>query len=175
MGNGVWDIAAYFRANHPGINPATEPGLDANGDGKITRYETYLWEAADSSRLPTQTVGSNKAFGAPQCVLPGLAPDPAGIDRRRITAAVVNCHAAPALNGKKTLKVAGYVDVFLVEPSVDRTRCNGCSDFTLNGVTYKNAYGSRNDIYVEVIGASGSGQGGSVPQITRRDIPKLIE
>ena len=88
---------------------------------------------------------------------------------------MVNCHAAPALNGKKTLKVTGYVDVYLVEPSVARTRCNGCSNFTLNGVTYVNAYGSTNDIYVEVIGASGTGQGGAVPQITRRDIPKLIE
>ena len=53
--------------------------------------------------------------------------------------------------------------MFLVEPSVARTRCNGCSNFTLNGSTYVNGYGSANDIYVEIICASGTGQGGAVP------------
>ena len=67
------------------------------------------------------------AYGQPQaqCLSPGLAPDPSGIDRRRITAAVVNCKYANAhggLNGKKTLIVGGYIDVFLVEPSIDRSR-----------------------------------------------------
>ena len=37
-----------------------------------------------------------------------------------------------------------------------------------------NAYADRNDIYVEVIGAAGTGQGG-FPQISRRDVPRLIE
>jgi hypothetical protein len=114
---------------------------------------------------------------------PGVAPDPSGTDRRRITAAVINCHASPALNGKKklngkqTLTVAGFIDVFLTEPSLDRTRCDGCSNFTLPGgaTQYSNAYGSRNDIYVEVIGASGTGQGGAIPQISRRVVPRLIE
>jgi Flp pilus assembly protein TadG len=186
VGDGVWDRSAYFRTNHPGLDWVNEPGLGAN----VTRYQTYLWEAADSSRLTTRALtGPNpvqSAYGPAQnvCLGPGLAPDATGTDRRRITAAVVNCrrvNATTGLNGKKTLPVAGFIDVFLVEPSLDRSRCTsgaGCTGnatFTMNGVTYKNSYGSRDDIYIEVIGASGTGQGGAVPQITRRDVPRLIE
>ncbi len=172
MGDGNWDRAAYFRTNHPGTAWQTDPELGPN----VTRYQTYLWESEDPTRLPTQTIGTTKAYGAPQCELPAVPPDPAGEDRRRITAAVVNCHSqSSSLNGKKTLKVAGYSDIFLVEPSVARTRCNGCSNFTLNGVTYVNGYGSANDIYVEIIGASGTGQGGAVPVITQRSVPHLVE
>lgn len=183
VGNGQWDIDAYFRSNHPGVTPGTEPGLDADGNGTVTRYETYLWEAADpATRLPAAGKPGNGAFtqwGQPQnkCLAPGLAPDPAGTDRRRITAAVVNCRrvaATTGLNGKKTLPVAGFIDVFLTEPSLDRTKCSGCT-VTYNGNTYANAYGDRNDIYIEVIGASGTGQGGAIPQISRRDVPRLIE
>jgi Flp pilus assembly protein TadG len=183
VGNGVWDVAAYIRTNHPGLDWHE---LDANGDGKVTRYETYLWEADPDNpgRLTTKPLNASLSAYGPaqnQCLGPGLAPDPGGTDRRRITAAVINCHATPALNtgkalnGKKTLAVAGFIDVFLVEPSVDRERCTSCSNFTVGTTQYKNAYGSNNDIYVEVIGASGTGQGGGVPQITRRNVPRLIE
>lgn len=188
VGNGIWDRAAYFAVNHPGVDWQNEPGLGPN----VTRYQTYLWEAADASRLRTNPLsGPNpvqSTYGAAQnvCLGPGLAPDPAGTDRRRITAAVVNCHAVPSLNGKRNLPVAGFIDVFMVEPSVDRFRCttggNPCTNnassnntFSMGGQSYKVAYGSRNDIYVEVIGASGTGQGGAIPQITRRDVPRLIE
>ena len=185
IGNGVWDRAAYFRTNHPGVDWAADPDLGAN----VTRYQTYLWEAQDTARLPTKSISGTSpllsAYGQPQtqCLAPGVAPDPSGTDRRRITAAVVNCRYANAnggLNGKKTLVVAGYIDVFLVEPSVTRTRCtgsgcNGNATFTVGGVAYKNSYASNNDIYVEVIGASGTGEGGQTPQITRRDVPRLIE
>lgn len=176
VGNGAWDRSAYFRSNHPGLNWSSEPGLGPN----VTRYQTYLWEAADpAARLPAGGKAGNgnfKAFGQPQnqCLAPGLAPDLAGIDRRRITAAVVNCHAVPGLNGKKTLPVAGYIDLFLTEPVVARTKCSGCT-VTYGGKTYVNGYADDKDIYVEVIGASGTGEGGALPQITRRSIPHLIE
>ena len=181
IGDGNWDRNAYFRANHPTITWATEPGLDANGDGIVTRYETYLWEAADvPNRLgPHAGNGAFMAWPSPQtgqCLAPGVAPSPTGTDRRRITAAVVNCRRVaqtPGLNGNKTIPVAGFIDVFLVEPSMDRDKCPGCT-VTTNGTTYDNAYAHRNDIYVEVIGAAGTGQGG-FPQISRRDVPRLIE
>ncbi len=177
VGDADWDRAAYFRTNHPGFSWQTELGAN------VTRYQTYLWEAEDTTRLPTKAITGTSpimsAYGQPQlkCLAPGLAPDPAGIDRRRITAAVVNCRAVlktTGLNGKKTLPVAGFIDIFLVEPSIDRSKCAGCS-VTLNGTNYQNAYGSINDIYTEVIGASGSGEGGQPGQITRRDVPYLIE
>lgn len=184
VGDGNWDRGAYFRANHTGVDWTTEAGLDANGDGIVTRYETYLWEA--DPLVPARLAARNGAAGTTsyrtpetgQCLAPGLAPDPSGIDRRRITAAVVNCRRVsqtPGLNGKKTIPVAGFIDVFLVEPSIDRTRCEGCGAMTIGGQSYVNAYGSRNDIYIEVIGASGTGQGGMLPQISRRDVPRLIE
>jgi hypothetical protein len=187
VGDGNWDRAAYFRTNHPGLDYVNTEGLGAN----VTRYQTYLWEAADvtPSRLPAnKTIAGNTQYAAPQCRPPGEAPVLGGADRRRITAAVINCHATPALNtgkplnGKKDLVVAGYIDVFLVQPSIDRQRCNdnkspcrGNDTFALGGVNYLNAYGSNNDIYVEVIGASGTGEGGGVPQVSRRDVPRLIE
>ena len=184
VGDGNWDRDAYFAANHTGVTWATEPGLDANGDGIVTRYETYLWEAADVPNRLGQHAGNGAftAWSTPQtgqCLAPGVAPNPAGTDRRRITAAVVNCRRVsqtPGLNGNKTIPVAGFIDVFLVEPSMDRTRCNvtGCGGITVGSQTYMNAYGDRNDIYVEVIGAAGTGQGG-FPQISRRDVPRLIE
>lgn len=179
VGDGVWDRAAYFRANHAGLDWQNTAGLGAN----VTRYQTYLWEAQDTARLPTNAIaGTNpvlSAYGQPQqlCLSPGLAPDPAGIDRRRITAAVVNCKTVSkttGLNGKKTIPVAGFIDVFIVEPSIARTKCTGCS-VVAGGTTYDNAYASINDIYTEVIGASGSGEGGQAGQITRRDVPYLIE
>ena len=178
IGDGNWDRAAYFRVNHAGVAWQTDPDLGP----AVTRYQTYLWEAADTAnRLQNKTgAGSTMAYPTPQtgqCLAPGLAPDPAGVDRRRITAAVVNCRrvaATTGLNGKKDLPVAGYIDVFLVEPVIGRDKCPGCS-VTYNSTTYENDYADSKDIYVEVIGASGTGEGGAIPQISRRDVPRLIE
>ncbi|AMK22813.1 MULTISPECIES: pilus assembly protein TadG-related protein [unclassified Sphingobium] len=175
IGDGVWDRAAYFRSNHPGLDWQNTTGLGPN----VTRYQAYLWEAADpATRLTTQVTSGNAslaAYSTPQagqCNYPGVAPNTNNIDRRRLTAAVVNCRIADQkkqLNGKKTIPVGGYIDVFMVEPSMDRTKCDG----NQNGCSA--SYTSRNDVYVEVIGASGTGEGGGTPQITRRDTPRLIE
>lgn len=175
IGNGVWDIGAYFRSNHPGVNWATTAGLDRNNDGKVTRYETYLWEAEDAASRLTKRNSSTSgwaAYGTPQagvCNPPGIAPNTNGIDRRRLTAAVVNCHAYGKINGRKDLPVAGYIDVFLVEPTLARTKCSD------KGKDCSTAITDNQDIYVEVIGASGTADGGATPQITRRSVPRLIE
>lgn len=164
IGDGVWDRAAYFRSNHPGLDWVNTPGLGASA----TRYETYLWEAADASRLPvSKTLSAGTFNSAPVCQTPGIAPS-SGSDRRRITSAVVNCRAAGTIKGRKALSVPAFSDVFLVEPSMKRTKCSSGSG--CNTVITDNQ-----DIYVEFIGASGTGQGGNTPQITRRDTPRLIE
>jgi len=173
VGDGAWDRAAYFRSNHPGLDWQNTEGLGAT----VTRYQTYVWEAENTaSRLPNKAgSGGLSAYSTPQtgqCVAPGLAPDPSGIDRRRISAAVVNCRrvsVTPGLNGKKSIPVAGFIDVFLVEPSIDRTRCDGNK---ASGCDV--SYSSRNDIYVEAVGSSGTGEGGAVAQISKRDVPRLI-
>lgn len=178
IGDGVWDRAAYFRSNHPGVDWVNDPDLGAN----VTRYQTYLWEAADASRRGSKTSTSNSSlasWGTPQagiCAAPSVDPNPAGIDRRRVTAAVVNCRRVsqtPGLNGKRTIPVAGFIDVFLVEPSLDRDKCSSGSNCG-NSDDPVDSYTNRNDIYVEAIGAAGSADGGSVAQISRRDVPRLI-
>ncbi len=171
IGNGVWDRGAYFRSNHPGVDWATDPELGPN----VTRYQTYLWEAQEpGTRL--QAKASEEAgwstYGTPQagvCNPPGVVPNTGGVDRRRVTAAVVNCRAYGRITGRRALPVAAYMDVFLVEPTLQRRKCND------NTQTCRTEITGNQDIYVEVIGASGSGQGGGTPQITRRDTPRLIE
>lgn len=183
IGDGQWDRGAYFRSNHPGLDYAGNADLGAS----VTRYQTYLWEAEAANiatRLPVSGNAGNgnyTAYGQPQnrCLAPGVSPDPAGSDRRRITAAVVNCRRVSqttGLNGKKDLPVAGYIDLFLTEPVIDRSKCtgNGCTP-AFGGTNYVNDYASNKDIYAEIIGASGTGQGGAIPQISRRDVPRLIE
>lgn len=170
IGDGVWDRAAYFRSNHPGLDWAADVDLGPS----VTRYKTYLWEAEDAAgRLeskPSSTSGW-AAYGTPQagvCNPPGISPISGAVDRRRMTAAVVNCRAYGRINGRPTLPVAGFIDVFLVEPSIKREKCDG------NGEC-KTAYTDNTDIYVEVIGAAGTGEGGANAQITRRNVPRLIE
>jgi len=173
IGDGVWDRAAYFRSNHPTVNWTADPDLGPN----VSRYKTYLWEAEDpAARLAKKNSGTSglAAYGTPQagiCNPPGISPS-TGQDRRRMTAAVVNCHAYGKINGRKSLPIAGYIDVFLVEPSIARTKCGGGTGDTMGCST---SYTSNTDIYVEVIGTSGTAEGGGAPQITRRDIPRLIE
>jgi hypothetical protein len=168
IGTGTWDRAAYFRSNHSGVDWESDPDLGSD----VTRYKTYLWEAKDpTARLKNQSAAPGySANGIPVCH-PGTGIDPteAGNDRRRMTAAVVNCRAAGNINGRKTLNVAGFIDVFLTEPSIDRQLCDG------NKSPCKTKITNRDDIYVEVIGNSGTGEGGNTPQITRRSVPRLIE
>ena len=178
IGDGVWDRAAYFRSNHPGLNWQGTTGLGPS----VTRYGVYLWEAAQEAAAPNTTLATRvttgdatlAAYSTPQagrCLFPGVAPSAGGADRRRVTAATVNCRLAArttGLNGSKTIPVSGFVDVFLVEPSFDRKKCS-------SGSGCNTAITSANDVYIEIIGASGSGEGGGTGQITRRDVPYLIE
>ena len=179
IGDGIWDRAAYFRSNHPGLSWQTTDGLGAN----VTRYATYLWEAAEeaanpNTRLVSRATADDASLAtyrhAPGRTVPG-AGGRARYQRQRPAAGdgggdhCRTVNATIGLNGKKQIPVAGYIDVFLVEPSLDRTRCSG------NKAPCKDKFTDANDVYVEVIGASGSGAGGGAGQITRRDVPYLIE
>ncbi|SCW85037.1 Putative Flp pilus-assembly TadE/G-like [Sphingobium faniae] len=164
IGDGVWDRGAYFRSNHPGLDWSNTSGLGSS----VTRYQTYLWEAENASNMPLSKAMTAGTFNSgPICSAPGIAPN-SDTDRRRLTSAVVNCRAAGKINGRKTISVAAFSDIFLVEPSFSRTKCN-------SGSGCNTAITGNQDIYVEFIGASGTGQGGGTPQITRRETPRLIE
>ena len=148
LGDGLWARVDYFNKNHPGgalpANPAT-----------ISRYNTYKWEIAQNN-APYGTGPANKLqFGRPICSTGTLGP----VDRRVLTVAVVdNC---TSLSGSSTAVVVGeWVDVFLVEPSIDG-RGNGATN---------------DAIYMEIIGPTRIGSGGTVAsQQIRRDVPYLIE
>jgi Flp pilus assembly protein TadG len=170
VGNGAWDIDAYFKVNY-GWDRArwmTETSLAASAAEvpAVSRYDVYKWEMANhaASIDNSQTIGTSgySAYSSPICRAPGITPDATTPDRRRISVAVVNCHAQDLKGHETNVAVKKWLDVFLVEPAIQRG--NGPSQRSTNG-----------DIYVEVIGVSSSGTSGSVSgEVSRRDVPYLI-
>ena len=111
--------------------------------------------------------GSNKrtAYNAPVCsplqtpATTGVVPGGTNVDRRRISAAVINCHVNNVHGGGPTVyPVLTWLELFLVQPSLQRT------------------YTDPNDVYVEVIGETTlQAAGATAGQVTRRDVPYLIK
>jgi len=182
IGNGDWDIDTYWRTNHSSTTvtidvglPTQRQGYDTSMNATIraafplpvdatrtypTRYQVYRWEMANAAaQLPQQTVtGIGTSYGQPACEPPGWSPSATTPDRRTLPVAVVNC---TGLNGKKAVNPIDWIDTFLVEPSIPRS--SGGTTYTQTG-----------DIYVEVIGHTGNGTGGSTTQFVRHDRPYLI-
>jgi Flp pilus assembly protein TadG len=143
-------------------------GLPAN----TTRYAVYVWEMENRYDLtgvpvdgvqvlrptPPGATGSAKiARGTPVCSPAqgygaGTIPSDTTPDRRTFSVAIVNC-VEQGVNGSSTgLQTVGFLDAFLVEPSIARSR---------NG---------RGDIYVEVVGYSTN-----AVQLVQKKVPYLIE
>ena len=158
VGTGDWDRNAYFKTNSTNYLP----GFDISGTfgtSTPTRYQVYRYEAANpGTRLQNQPQAGNDTFPQPYCRTPGVAVGGANIDRRVLSVAVVNCTGA---NLNNPLSPTKWVDVFLVEPSVNRR--NGSTSVT-----------EQSDVYVEVIGATTLGGGSSTAQLIRRDVPYLV-
>jgi hypothetical protein len=115
---------------------------------------------AATELAPQPPVSVGQPYAQPVC-RPGLAgstPGPTTPDRRTLPVAVVNC---TGLNGKKAVNPIDWIDTFLVEPSMPRSGPNG-------------TYTQTGDIYVEVVGRTGNGTGGSTAQFVRHDRPYLI-
>lgn len=192
MGNGVWDISAYMRANHPSMvsagvyNTSNNAAILAasgstleNGRTYPTRYQVYQWEIADyASRLTTHAGSGGKiAYDKPvsgTCLATasapyGLVPGGETIDRRRISAAVLNCDALNITGHEVDQPVLKWIDLFLVEPSISRTKCT-------SGSGCNTKYSDKTDLYVELIGETTSGAAGETAgQVVRRDLPYLIQ
>jgi len=118
----------------------------------ISRYQTYLWEIDNG--IPNGALAGGQR-GTKICF------SGAGGDRSRriLTVAIVtNC---AALSGtSQPVDIDEWVDVFLVEPSIDDPRRH-------------NAF--KDAIYVEVIGKSTiAGTGVYDNQNVRRDVPYLV-
>ena len=173
IGNGNWDRNAYFRVNYPAWAAGSWPGHTGLGS-TATRYDVYNWEIENRDTVVGgQTVlGTRNPYGnganqprdydKPVCSPTagygsGHVPGGTNVDRRRLSVAVINCTANGVNGAADNVPVLKWLEVFLVEPSINRART------------------SRGEIYVEVIEeTTTAGGGGSAGQVVRRDVPYIV-
>lgn len=167
--------SAQWQTN-TGLSPTVAATLSTGlpNPAYASRYNVYNWEIAHRDQvidgvtiLGQRAVGASGStlvsYGKPQCSAgqgygSGLVPNSTTPDRRRISVAVVNCLANNVHGNSTNVPVEKWIDVFLVEPSVNRARTN------------------QGDIYAEVIGEAVSGGSGSTAgQVIRHDVPYLIK
>lgn len=138
-----------------------------------SRYNVYAWEIAHRGqsidgvtvlgpRSPSATGNALVSYGLPQCSASqgygsGQIPNSTTPDRRRISVAVVNCLANNVKGNSTDVPVEKWIDVFLVEPSLQRARTND------------------GDIYVEIIGETVNGGGANASQVIVHQVPYLIK
>lgn len=172
IGDANWDRDAYFRTNYRRPDGSYWTPVDWQRETGLgptpTRFDVYEWEIQNRGLLidgvtilgpnPSGATGSTlTAHGRPVCSPTkgygdGQVPGPSTPDRRKITVAVVNC-LEQGVNGNSTnVQTVGWLEAFLVEPSLNRARTNA------------------GDVYVEVIGATTSGV-----QLVSKKVPYLIE
>lgn len=173
VGDGNWDRNAYFRVNY-GCTTQAQWENPLNYGPTPSRYQVYKWEIANKgSNLCSRTVGAPRIvsgsganaltdYDAPVCTPPGVTPGPTTPDRRRISAAVVNCQAQNVGGSSTNVPVLQWIDLFLVEPSFTRQR-NGKQRST-----------GQQDVYVEVIEDTTSSSNASL-QVVKKAVPYLIE
>lgn len=172
FGDGNWDRNAYFATHFPvGFNPGVIP-KDPNAPNPgapLTRHEVYTWEEANQNTAlvdtPAGATGSqlttrNRPVCGPQAY--GWNAASAPVDRRRMTVAVINCNQHDVKGNSKDVPVRRWVDIFLVQPSVDRGPGN--------------TYTRKDEIYVEIIGETDiSRSGAPIGPLIRRDVPYLVK
>jgi len=163
-GDGNWDRDAYFRVNYNGTTDwQTLTGLPANA----SRWDVYSWELTHRSMTVggklvgidnPKIVGNEASFSYPVSQPPGVAASNSQPDRRRISAAVLNCQALTVHGKTSNVPVPTWLDMFLVEPALDRG--SGPS-----------AYTDKKDVYVEIIGTTTQS---AANQVIERNKPFLI-
>jgi Flp pilus assembly protein TadG len=177
FGDGFWDRDAYFRSRYGWTSSQwqTNTGLTLGSGTRPstpTRYDVYKWEIDHRDTVvggrtilgPLVTSATRTNYAKPICspdkgfgsgTVPS-APDVA--DRRVMSVAVINCQAEDVHGKSGPYRIRRFVDIFLVEPSLKRTRTE------------------KTDIYVEIIGESdASGVGETAGTVIRRDVPFLIK
>ena len=177
VGDGNWDRTAYYATNGytTSVTPATVAAQtygypELAGRTLPTRFQQYRYEAANPSLLVAKDIvnppGANvdyKQQGTPLCTAAGSVPAGSTPDRRVLSIAVINCTAESVGANTTDAEILKFVDVFLVEPTARRVAPDGTR------------YTNNSDVYVEVIGATTVGGGGSAGQQVRKDVPYLIE
>ena len=156
-------------------NTGLSPSVAITASNYASRYNVYNWEIANRGTTrdgviilgatPAGATGNTKvAYGLPVCSPtegygPGYVPGGTIPDRRRISAAVINCTANNVHGSSTNVPVEKWIELFLVEPSINRT----------DGRT------NAGDVYVEVIGETVAGAGATAGQVVRRDLPYLVK
>jgi len=171
IGDGNWDRYAYFRSNSTNYPTITSTSAlstfltNTFGTTTPTRYKVYQWEMANAStRLQFQSAGTSlRSYGNPANLTgepTGITPGGTIIDRRVISAAVVNCTAQGVRGSTVDVQVQRWIDLFLVQPSEPR----------VTGVRTANS-----DVYVEVIGETNNAGNSGAVQLIKKSVPYLIE
>ncbi|MFA6220550.1 MAG: pilus assembly protein TadG-related protein [Erythrobacter sp.] len=182
LGDGFWDRDAYFASHYRKADGTywdaatwqartgfTKSGGTGTRYRYPTRYQIYSWEIANRNTQPNAdgiaVLGQNPsdAFGGPQCSAgkgfgSGTVPSDTVADRRRLSVAVINCQAHSVNGNSRAVPVVEFMDVFLVQPSLNRDRTR------------------KDEIYAEIIGKTAAGSAGETAgTVIRRDVPFLIK
>ena len=153
-------------------NTGLSPSVAKTASNYASRYNVYAWEIAHRGQSidgvtilgqrPNPASGTTLvSYPSPVCSAPqgygnGQIPSSTTPDRRRVSVAVVNC-IANGVNGNSVgVPVEKWIDVFLVEPSLQRARTND------------------GDMYVEVIGETVNG-GQNASQVVIHQVPHLVK
>ena len=176
VGDKVWTRQAYFDANHPGMESAAATSAKT-AFASLSRYDVYKWESTDTATLlanqrtvriaPPSTPKPNATNPTSwdwtvqtQCGYPAAPATrtayPKQKDRRVLPVVAADC---TQISGKTTFASLRAFDVFLTEPSADRT---------YPGVT------NSKEIYGEIVGPSSTAAGGSGFQYYSRLKPYLV-
>lgn len=196
VGDGSWDIDAYWRVNHPNgstngaivivagppavygyptsLNSAIRAVAPSTADASRTyptRYQVYRWEMANAAvQLPAAGrqigVGTTPRDYGQPICKAGLAGSTPASTTADRRILPVAVVNCSGLSGKKAVNPIDWVDAFLLEPSMSRDNGLGGK----NKVTYTNV----GDIYVEIIQHTSNGTGGTAAQVIRHDKPYLI-
>ncbi|AOL93190.1 pilus assembly protein TadG-related protein [Porphyrobacter sp. LM 6] len=160
FGDGSWPVDTYMNNIH-GTTSASVPGLDADGNGRITRYEVYNWERADASRTVSRELARVQSTSPNRTTLYCSAPRPlqgtpvvpssTQKDRRVVVVAVVDCTGN---NGRFDVNTFKFIDMFLLSPMTGSA-------------------GSR-ELKAEIIGPARRADGGSGFQSFGRKKPVLV-
>ncbi len=159
-----------------GLSPSVSrniAGTSQPNPNYASRYNVYAWEIAHrdqsidgltvlGARSPSASGSTLVSYGEPQCSASqgygsGQVPAATTPDRRRISVAVVNCLANNVKGNSTDVPVEKWIDVFLVEPSLQRARTND------------------GDIYVEIIGETVNGGGANANQVIVHQVPYLLK
>ena len=177
VGDGTWTRQAYFTANHPGMESAAATSA-GKAFASLSRYDVYKWESTNAAALlttPQRTVSvASPSTPKPnaknptsydwtvqtQCGYPAAPASRTGYpkqkDRRVLPIVAADC---TAISGKTSFDKLRAFDVFLTEPSADRT--------------YPGTTNSK-EIYGEIVGPSSTAAGGSGFQYYSHNKPYLV-